>query len=596
MPEPLVGFGQSLRARAVERRRRQVRAALVVLLLLAVAVFAGGISWGLPSREADQFLFATRSAWTGKQILEIAGPRIADANQGADIDRDPLVRLEKVTLNRTDAERARIVRRYRLFTNQPDEMVTLMALAQMRPGQGDFDPRLYQYGGLWVYPVGALIRAAGTLRLLHVTSDLEYYLDHPEAFGRFYVIVRLYVVGWAIVGAWAVFALVRRWTRGSLRASCIACCCYIMLPAVVNMSHEAKPHLPGAVLMLLTVLAASKYVRTTELIWWLVSAVLAGLAVGMVLAAWPVMLVLPIAVMLVRQGWPTRARLLAVGVGLEVAVYFAVNPYVLMHLFDNRTLLRSNLGNTRDMFQLCLSGQGLANAAVLIGEGSTVAVAVCGGFALVLLAVAAICRKHWAMHHSCWLMVGPAMLVLAQFILFADGQPGEYGRFAIFLDISLLTAAIVGGTAILNRMQWRATPLVLLAVLTAFSGSRYYQGFISEATGTTSRLVASRLIEEYRLAGARTIGVVAEPAPYSVPPLDLFAWRLVLLPKGYDPASDPRPPEVIVRTVDVPTLPKSVPARYECTIVDPVAQVRRMQWAAKPLLIMHVKPQARLGR
>ena len=28
-----------------------------------------------------------------------------------------------------------------------------------------------------------------------------YYLDHPEAFAKFYVIARLYAVAWAIIGA-----------------------------------------------------------------------------------------------------------------------------------------------------------------------------------------------------------------------------------------------------------------------------------------------------------------------------------------------------------------------------------------------------------
>jgi hypothetical protein len=110
-------------------------------------------------------------------------------------------------------------------------------------------------------------------------------------------------------------------------------------------------------------------------------------------------------------------------------------------------------------------------------------------------------------------------------------------------------------------------------------------------------LQAATLIEDYRRAGAKTIGVVAEPAPYSVPPLNLFAWRLLLLPKDYNPANDLEPPDVIVRTVDVTKPPPAnLSARYDYTFVDPVSKVRRMQWAAKPFLIMYAKPQARLTR
>lgn len=600
MPEPLIGAGESIRARAVRRRKRQARSAMVVLCMLAVAVFMGGITWGLPSKDADSFLFSTRPAWSGQEMHQLAGPRTVDAHTGADVDRDPVHRKVSengsVELNSTPGEQASIALRYRLFTNQPDEMVTLMSLAQMSAGRRDFDPKMYQYGGLWIYPVGGLLRTAGLLRWITLTSDLPYYLDRPEAFGRFYIVARSYVVAWGLLGAWAMFALVRRWTRGSLQAAGVACFCYIMLPVVVNMSHEAKPHLPGAVLMLMTILAAAKYVRTTELRWWLAAAVLAGLSVGMVLAAWPVAAVLPIAVLLVRQGWRLRLRMLAIGGGLVAALYFLTNPYVFLHLFDNRGLLMSNLSNTSRMFTLALSREALSNALILIGEGTTNVIAVFGGVAILVLMVGAVMRRPWAARHPGWLLVGPAILVSMQFVLFAEGQPGAYGRFAIFLDLSLLIAAVVCGYGILHRLRYKPIFLIVFAVFAALGGSRYYAGFVTEASAPTSRFVAAQLIEGYRLKGARTIGVMAEPAPYSVPPLDLASWRIILLPKDYDPASDLDRPDVIVQAVDtVDGPPANWAARYAYTYINPVAEVRRMQWAAKPFLILHAKTRVSPG-
>ena len=593
MPDPLVVIIASLPAKALRQQRRQERLAFALLLILGVAVFLGGISWGLPSRDTDRFLFGLRAPWTGRRILQLTGQRATATNQGADVDRNPLDKNGKVVLNATAADRAQIVRRYRLFTYQPDEMVTLMALAQMHPGQGDLDPRLYQYGGLWIYPVGAMLRVAGLLHLVKLTPDLQYYLDRPEAFGRFYVVARLYVFAWAMLGAWAVFSLVRQWTRGSLIAACVACFCYIMLPVVVNMSHEAKPHLPGAVLMLLTALAASKYVRTAEMRWWWITAGVAGLAVGMVLAAWPVLIVLPVASVLVRQDWRLRMRMVAAAAGFAVAVYFATNPYVLLHLFSNRDLLRSNLGNTRDMFQFGLSGPALFNAAVLIAEGTSILVAVAGAVAIMTLVIFAILRRSSAIRHPGWLLVAPAMLVLIQFVVFAKDQPGAYGRFAIFLDLALLVAAIVGGSELLKRMKWRPELLVLLAIAAALSGSRYYVGFVSDTGSMTSRESAAQLLDVYWQTGSRSIGVVAEPAPYSVPPLNLFDWRLILLPKDYDPASDRDRPDVIVRTADVSQPPPPRWAeRYEWAFVDPVGDDARMRWAAKPFLVLHVRPDA----
>jgi hypothetical protein len=576
--------------RAVRHRRRQERVAVAILLVLALAVFGGGLTWGLPSRDADRFLFGSRPAWSGRQIMELTGKRATASTQGADVDRDPLRnRAGKVLLNRTDRDRAEIVRRYRLFTYQPDEMVTMMALAEMHPGQGDFDPKLYQYGGLWVYPIGGLLKLASVLHLARVTPNLERYLDYPAEFGRFYVIARLYVVAWAMLGAWAVFALTRRFSGGSLLAACMACFCYIMLPVVVNMVHEAKPHLPGAVLMLLAVLAMSRYVRTAERRWWFAGAVLSGMAVGMVLAAWPVLVLPPVASLLIRQEWRARLRIGLGGVAIAVVVYFATNPYVLIHLFNNRELLRSNLGNTRGMFELGLSGSAIVNAARLVGQGASVGLAGVGAIVTLVFLLAALVRRHSVARHAGWLLVVPMLLLLAQFTLFAGGQAAEYGRFAIFADVCLIIAAVVGGWHLLDRLEWRPEVIVVLGLAAAIPGSRYYAGFVSDAIGPTSRTMTSELLEAKRQRGARTLGVVAEPAPYAVPAVDLFHWHIVLLPKDYDPERDTNRPDVIVRTFDGSvTTPASWAVRYRSQAVDPLPGSSDMSWAGKPFAVFQL--------
>lgn len=145
--------------------------------------------------------------------------------------------------------------------------------------------------------------------------DLVYYLDHPEACGRFYVVARLYVVAWALVGVWAVFWITRRLTGGCLASAAAAAVCCVVMPVVVNMAHEAKPHLPGAVLMLLAVMEAMRYVETPKRRWWIATGCLCGAAFGMVLAAWPIFVVLPVMTLLRRASW--RERLCGGSVGVS---------------------------------------------------------------------------------------------------------------------------------------------------------------------------------------------------------------------------------------------------------------------------------------
>src|SRR5262245_50827915 len=120
------------------------RILLLGTLLLCALVFLLGITWGLPSRAPDPFLFGDHPAWSGKEIAALAGERQSGASIGADVDRNPIAPdFPRIVLNETDQQRAEIVRRYRLYTYQPDEMITMMALASMRPSLRDFDPKLY---------------------------------------------------------------------------------------------------------------------------------------------------------------------------------------------------------------------------------------------------------------------------------------------------------------------------------------------------------------------------------------------------------------------------------------------------------------------
>src|SRR5260221_14715495 len=113
-------------------------------------------------------------------------------------------------------------------------MVTFKALAGMKASR--FDPRMYQYGGLWIYPVGALLKVADRLGLVTVRPDFNYYLDRPEEFGRFYVVARVYSGLWGLVGVWGVFALVRRFSN-RLIVPATAAACFIFLPIVINGAH-----------------------------------------------------------------------------------------------------------------------------------------------------------------------------------------------------------------------------------------------------------------------------------------------------------------------------------------------------------------------
>jgi hypothetical protein len=495
------------------------------LVLLASFCFLVAINWGLPSSSVDKFLYGNRTPWTGKEILALAGPWIPTSTRGSDVDPNPLDRTKLNILNDTDAKRAEIIRRYHLYSYQPDEMITFRALAQMNPAKGKLDPRLYQYGGLWIYPVGALLKIASALHLITLTPDPAFYLDHPEAFGRFYVVARMYSAAWGILGALAVFHLARRFTPSLLIATATATS-FIFMPAVVNLAHEAKPHLPASVLMLLSLLAAFRYLRTGLLRDAILTGALCGAASGMLISAVPIFAMLPV-MSAIRARWSASPRRHLIITGSSIAaglvVYCITNPYVPINLLTNSAALKSNLSNSAAMYHPAASSGALATSAWLIFEAVSPFAAASG-----LLCAILVARR---IKKETFLFLAPALLILIQFIALAAGKPGEYARFALFPDI-LLTMTAILGIAHFAPNRFAKFPLILFILGTqSFHTLEYLQGFaIDTGPGASRRFSASYL--SYMSSNSTKLLIEAEPAPYILPPVDLFHWELLLPPRS----------------------------------------------------------------
>ncbi len=510
--------------------RRRIRfTALGIVLLLAAGSFLTGIQWGLPSRTADSYLFGERTPWTGSEIVALA-PKESDS-RGADVDANPIAdRTHAVVLNETDAQRAEIVRRYRLFSHQPDEMITFMALSRLKQNHGD--PRLYQYGGLWIYPVGALIGLTQSPK-----ADQAFYIDHPEAFARFYVVARVYSALFGIVGAWAVYWIIRRLSGGIL-APVAGALCFALLPVVVNLSHEAKPHLPGTVLILLAVIAGSKFVETGKKRCALLAGALCGAAFAMIVSAL-VAFSIPFVMILLRWDSPKhRASVLAIALAAGVVVYAAANPFVIINSIARPEIFRSNIQNSTNMYATGTGG--LGNAIGLVIEGASPLITAVGVTGATFLFASKLARRREPTHDLLetavegdvgWLLFVPATLVAAMFVVLASHKPPEYARFALLLDVALLIAAF----AALGRVK-NAMPLAIMVVaMIAFTGAcawPYWCGFVRDCAPINSRLAAAAEIKKLTDTGAARIRVTAEPAPYDMPPIDLFKTKLLLAPPG----------------------------------------------------------------
>jgi len=465
---------------------------------------------------------------------------------------------------------------------QPDEFATFAALAQFKPSHLGFDPRMYKYGGLWVYPVGVLLKLAGSVGLVRLNPDAAFYLDRPEEFGRFYVVARCYSAAWGLAGVVAVFLLAHRCCGNGPAAACGALC-FMFMPVVITAAHEAKPHLAGTVLTLLAVLAGAMFVEHGRRRSALAAAILCGAAIGMVPSACPVLLVLPgmmVLRRLLRADGVTTTRIIlnaTAWTSLSALVYFVANPYVLINLVRDRAVLQSSFGNSAAFYHVGVSQAGLSNTICLIGLGTSFVLAfagMLGGIALAWRASQVKCTSLQELRRRAagTLLALVTLPVAIVFLFFAAKQPADYARFALSFDVFLAIEAVVAVATFVRSPLLRGLSLCVLVVTTGFTSSFYLCGFIRDSSGRSSRLAdASRLDDLLRLGG-RLMATREEPAPWSLPPVDLFRWELVVPPRGLPRESPDANADVTVGPANLSSLTNGIGLLTSTPI----------SWAAKP--------------
>jgi hypothetical protein len=517
--------------------------AAAVLWLVMVAPLA---RWGLPDRSRDDLLFGGEPAWPAERFGATGAlAELRTRAAGADTDRNPRgATTQPLVLTSDEQARGEILTAYRLYSRQPDEMITFRALVRMKPRDRDFDPQLYQYGGGYIYAVGAALAASAGLNLVHLTGDVNYYLTTPEAFGDFYLVARALSL---LSGALLLVAGFRLGTRaGGRTGGWLALLFVALTPVFLSGALEAKPHLPAACATLWAIEAALAYRQRpgARRAAWL--GVLSGYAAALVLtgvaacASW---------IVLFGDRTPRTGRIgmflrrAALVGGLALAVYAVCNPYVVYHaLVPGAGALASNVQNSTAMYRIGPWGAGLESAASLL------LLAAGGG-----LLAAGVAGLGWLLRRAAaqtLIAAAPGAALLTLTIALGAHKPAEFARFLV-VPVALLAIAAAAFIIELARRSRVGALLVAAAVVLLLPTPAYIASFARDVGGTTeSRYQAAQWLIRHA-APADAVAVLQEPAPYAVPPLDFSRRTVVLLPSAPPAAMDPgRLPPWLVFTAD----------------------------------------------
>lgn len=488
------------------------------LYLCAVGVNLVGIGWGLPGQGRDLLPPAPSadvSAGTRRSWLAVQDP------------------ARNLSLGAPAAEEAetpeKTLRRFSLFTADPDEAVPLMAVARLNPFAGRWDPGIAHYGGLFLYALGAWFKLAATTGAITVQGDPSFYLSRPEAMARIYLTGRLLVVLVSAAAIPLVWLMARR--LYGQRIALLAAAVTAVIPAWIALTHIMKPWAFG-VPCALAALAMGRRLMTTPTPRRdaAIGGVLAGLAVGAGIPYSPSLLA-PCTGLALRRKDTVLQRLgwMAVATAAAAAAILAAHPYWLLAPEGTRVALERLFAATGTT-----SHPG-ALAGFMAGTlGSAL------GLPLLVAALPEGVWLAWKDREALPILLPTLGMMVATGVKTGavefHGDP-MLARWAL-PAVLILAMLGVGGLCRLGRAlpagaRWLPLLLLLPTLLTA---AALLRTFAAAAGPDTTRHRAGAWING--LPAGTTIGVTAPLAPFRSPFFRMDRYRLVILP---DPAAaDPR--------------------------------------------------------
>jgi hypothetical protein len=304
---------------------------------LGLALGLCGIRWGLPSRaRLDRVLppgldtpeFHRRLMESWSKMHERFGP---DLMLSTEAGFAGITGIQRVVSGwaRPPLLLENSVRSFYLRSSHEDEQTFLIVLSKMRPWRFEINPRLFTYGGAYIYSLGAWLALGAALHLASLHTSLAPYLVDPAQMASLYFVGRLFTVT-AYLGCGFMLLRIGRRHLGA-EAGIFAALFFIFSPGVVVAAHVLKPHLLWTFFVLWTLDLSLSLLAGGGWAAYAAAGAASGLAVGTFIEAWPSCLIVAFACALrvraLRKSPAAELKGLAVAAASSLAAFFATNPY-----------------------------------------------------------------------------------------------------------------------------------------------------------------------------------------------------------------------------------------------------------------------------
>ena len=531
------------------------RRALGAVLALTLAAGLCGIRWGLPGvarlaafpdRLKPSPAVAERMAAEWAKLY--AGIKAAHETPGAEEPVAYAVGLERVPAG-WDFPPAKLLNSYRsmlLQTGHPDEKKSFIILSQMRPWRLEFKPLYVQYGGAFIYPLGAFLGISHLFGLIHLSSGMTYYLQDPAAMGDLFLAGRAFMLVFQLGTVALLFLMTLRLSK-SLGAACGASLLVALTPFALFNSHMVKPHPYSAFWAIAACWFLMRSVADTKRRDYLLCGACAGVAAGSLFTLLPI-LFLPLAGVLVGK---KPARDAWFGVGLAVLVLVSLNPFVLFAFKDFRW----------DFAYASTRPVALSVSQLLSGIQSTTASL---GVVATLIAVLGTVSLSFSRAKEQSVLARGTLLLFAvlyvKFAVFFTEDPAALRLFYVPVLLSFVTGAVAAASVKTPKLV-KASILAVVLLETTLRGSVALANLHLDSTPSSTFARAAAFVDKTVPSGA-AVGLSRYPEPSHTPSFRWDLHPLVVFQHPSDLDGKPMPDWVVVDAMDAPAFDAWNAGRY----------------------------------
>lgn len=484
---------------------------LFLILFLSLFLNGFGIKWGLPSKQRSMLL---------PDFTDV-GISTEDSTILNDEDSSIVGRVPP------DETFARITRRFFLYTHHPDEMLTIMAISRMDPSKLDFNPKFFQYGGVFLYPVAATFKVGSVFGYVKLSKGLDYFLKHPEEISKFYILGRYLVIiscFFSLMTISSISSLLDNKKTGLLSVLMFA-----VLPPTIIWSHTFKPHMYGIFFALMSFYFAFRILREKRLSLYILAGVFAGLSAGAIINYGLMLFPLFLAALLysIQHKEKIYIKGLIFSCIVFLFAFFIPNYYCIFSFKEALSEFRmfSGMWKFAPGFDVW--------SAYLISLKELV------GFPALLLMISGFLYSLFkAIYHrdkTHILLCATTCFYFFSVASFTGSNPADIGRirlglilFAIFAIMS--AQFIIFSIDSIKRRNFKILFIVCIVGVFLWTSAKsivYDVNFFYDSTPRSTRLLAGKWINEHVPAGT-SICLWHSPAPFNSPPFKFDDYKIIV--------------------------------------------------------------------